>query len=176
MASWVKSSYRSGRGAELTVSYSAVYDPNTNCTVVELNSYTVRWSTGGANGYCEFAGTLSLSRGDGANLINNTLWQSKNGVNPSVTYTLGQRFSIAHDFTSSKDIRLGVVTTSIKAANYIPDNLNVSERIHIADHQHSVVYIDSGAAFERYACYIDDGAQWQLHEAMADNGTAWENY
>ena len=51
MATWTFSGYNNGRGAAVTFTYTAAFDPATNKTRVTITNYTAAFNTGGARGY-----------------------------------------------------------------------------------------------------------------------------
>lgn len=176
MASWVQSSYTNGRGAKITVNYTASYNSSTNKTTVTIQNYVIEWATGGASAFCEFAGTLFTARGDGVSEQQIAIYQSKSGNSPSVTVTVGTQYIFTHTFDPEKDIRLRLVTTVINAATYRPTNINASEVFHIAVYVSSGVHIDNGSGWDRYQPYIDTGSGWVRYGARIDNGGSWDNY
>ena len=60
MATWTFSGYNNGRGAAVTFTYTAAFDPATNKTRVTITNYTADFNTGGATGYCALTGTLTV--------------------------------------------------------------------------------------------------------------------
>ena len=64
MATWTFSGYNNGRGAAVTFTYTAAFDPATNKTRVTITNYTAVFNTGGASGYCALTGTLTVKAAD----------------------------------------------------------------------------------------------------------------
>ena len=107
MATWTFSGYNNGRGAEVTFTYTAAFDPATNKTMVTITNYTAAFNTGGANGYCALTGTLTVKAADNtASYGTMDVSQSKNGNSPTVSTDVSQVIEVSHGIGTSKQIIL----------------------------------------------------------------------
>ena len=118
MATWTFSGYNNGRGAAVTFTYTAAFDPATNKTRVTITNYTAAFNTGGASGYCALTGTLTVKAVDNtASYGTLDVSQSKNGNSPTVSADVSQVIEVAHGKGTSKQITLAFSGT-INAVTY----------------------------------------------------------
>ena len=118
MATWTFSGYNNGRGAAVTFTYTAAFDPATNKTRVTITNYTADFNTGGATGYCQLVGTLTVKAADNtASYGTLDVSQSKNGNSPTVSADVSQVIEVAHGKGTSKQITLAFSGT-INAVTY----------------------------------------------------------
>ena len=118
MATWTFSGYNNGRGAAVTFTYTAAIDPATNKTRVTITNYTADFNTGGATGYCQLVGTLTVKAADNtASYGTLDVSQSKNGNSPTVSADVSQVIEVAHGKGTSKQITLAFSGT-INAVTY----------------------------------------------------------
>ena len=118
MATWTFSGYNNGRGAAVTFTYTAVFDPATNKTRVTITNYTAVFNTGGASGYCALTGTLTVKAADNtASYGTLDVSQSKNGNSPTVSTDVSQVIEVTHGTGTSKQITL-VFSGTINAVTY----------------------------------------------------------
>ena len=107
MATWTFSGYNNGRGAAVTFTYTAAFDPATNKTRVTITNYTAAFNTGGATGYCALTGTLTVKAADNtASYGTLDVSQSKNGNSPTVSADVSQVIEVTHGKGTSKQIIL----------------------------------------------------------------------
>lgn len=107
MATWTFSGYNNGRGAAVTFTYTAAFDPATNKTRVAITNYTAAFNTGGASGYCALTGTLTVKAADNAASYGTLdVSQSKNGNSPTVSADVSQVIEVSHGIGTSKQIIL----------------------------------------------------------------------
>ena len=118
MATWTFSGYNNGRGAAVTFTYTAAFDPATNKTKVTITNYTAVFNTGGATGYCALTGTLTVkAAGNTASYGTLDVSQSKNGNSPTVSADVSQVIEVSHGKGTSKQIILAFSGT-INAVTY----------------------------------------------------------
>ena len=118
MATWTFSGYNNGRGAAVTFTYTTAFDPATNKTRVTITNYTADFNTGGATGYCQLAGTLTVKAADNAASYGTLdVSQSKNGNSPTVSADVSQVIEVSHGTGTSKQITLAFSGT-INAVTY----------------------------------------------------------
>ena len=118
MATWTFSGYNNGRGAAVTFTYTAAFDPATNKTRVTITNYTAVFNTGGASGYCALTGTLTVKAADNtASYSTLDVSQSKNGNSHTVSADVSQVIEVAHGKGTSKQITLAFSGT-INAVTY----------------------------------------------------------
>lgn len=121
MSTWTFSGYSSGRGADVTVSYSASYNQSTNQTTVTITSISAAFNTGGTSGYCAVAGTLTVKATDNSGSYGTvTVDQSKNGSYPTVDKDYNQTIIVSHGVETSKKITLSF-TGRISSVTYLTD-------------------------------------------------------
>lgn len=107
MATWTFSGYNNGRGAAVTFTYTAAFDPATNKTRVTITNCTAAFNTGGASGYCALTGTLTVKAADNAASYGTLdVSQSKNGNSPTVSADVSQVIEVSHGKGTSKQITL----------------------------------------------------------------------
>ena len=107
MATWTFSGYNNGRGAAVTFTYTAAFDPATNKTRVTITNCTAALNTGGASGYCALTGTLTVKAADNAASYGTLdVSQSKNGNSPTVSADVSQVIEVTHGTGTSKQITL----------------------------------------------------------------------
>ena len=107
MATWTFSGYNNGRGAAVTFTYTAAFDPATNKTRVTITNCTAAFNTGGASGYCALTGTLTVkAAGNTASYGTLDVSQSKNGNSPTVSADVSQVIEVTHGTGTSKQITL----------------------------------------------------------------------
>lgn len=118
MATWTFSGYNNGRGAAVTFTYTAAFDPSTNKTRVTITNCTAVFNTGGASGYCALTGTLTVkAAGNTASYGTLDVSQSKNGNSPTVSADVSQVIEVTHGKGTSKQITLAFSGT-INAVTY----------------------------------------------------------
>ena len=118
MATWTFSGYNNGRGAAVTFTYTAAFDPATNKTRVTITNCTAAFNTGGASGYCALTGTLTVKAADNAASYGTLdVSQSKNGNSPTVSADVSQVIEVTHGKGTSKQITLAFSGT-INAVTY----------------------------------------------------------
>ena len=118
MATWTFSGYNNGRGAAVTFTYTAAFDPATNKTRVTITNCTAAFNTGGASGYCALTGTLTVKAADNtASYGTMDVSQSKNGNSPTVSTDVSQVIELSHGTGTSKQITLAFSGT-INAVTY----------------------------------------------------------
>lgn len=119
MATWNISGYNNGRGAAVTFTYTAVYDPATNKTKVTITNYTAAFNTGGAKGYCALTGTLTVKAADNTGSYGTfEVSASKGNSNsPTVSTDVSQVIEVSHGTGTNKQIILAFSGT-INAVTY----------------------------------------------------------
>ena len=108
MATWTFSGYNNGRGAAVTFTYTAAFDPSTNKTRVTITNYTAAFNTGGATGYCALTGTLTVKAADNTGSYGTLdVSASKSNANsPTVSTDVSQVIEVSHGKGTSKQIIL----------------------------------------------------------------------
>lgn len=108
MATWTFSGYNNGRGAAVTFTYTAAFDPATNKTKVTITNYTAAFNTGGATGYCQLTGTLTVKAADNTGSYGTLdVSASKSNANsPTVSTDVSQVIEVSHGIGTSKQITL----------------------------------------------------------------------
>lgn len=108
MATWTFSGYNNGRGAAVTFTYTAAFDPATNKTRVTITNYTAAFNTGGASGYCALTGTLTVKAADNPGSYGTLdVSASKSNANsPTVSTDVSQVIEVSHGKGTSKQITL----------------------------------------------------------------------
>ena len=108
MATWTFSGYNNGRGAAVTFTYTAAFDPATNKTRVTITNYTAAFNTGGATGYCQLTGTLTVKAADNTGSYGTLdVSASKSNANsPTVSADVSQVIEVSHGTGTSKQIIL----------------------------------------------------------------------
>lgn len=118
MATWTFSGYNNGRGAAVTFTYTAAFDPATNKTKVTITNYTAVFNTGGATGYCQLTGTLTVKAADNPGSYGTLdVSASKNGKSPTVSTDVSQVIEVSHGTGTSKQIILAF-TGTINSVTY----------------------------------------------------------
>lgn len=119
MATWTFSGYNNGRGAEATFTYTAAFDPATNKTKVTITNYTAAFNTGGATGYCQLTGTLTVKAADNTGSYGTLdVSASKSNANsPTVSTDVSQVIEVYHGTGTSKQIVLAF-TGTINSVTY----------------------------------------------------------
>lgn len=119
MATWTFSGYNNGRGAEVTFTYTAAFDPATNKTKVTITNYTAAFNTGGATGYCALTGTLTVKAADNTGSYGTLdVSASKSNANsPTVSTDVSQVIEVSHGTGTSKQIVLAF-TGTINSVTY----------------------------------------------------------
>ncbi len=119
MATWTFSGYNNGRGAEVTFTYTAAFDPATNKTKVTITNYTAAFNTGGAKGYCALTGTLTVKAADNTGSYGTLdVSASKSNANsPTVSTDVSQVIEVSHGTGTSKQIILAF-TGTINSVTY----------------------------------------------------------
>lgn len=119
MATWTFSGYNNGRGAEVTFTYTAAFDPATNKTKVTITNYTAAFNTGGAKGYCALTGTLTVKAADNTGSYGTLdVSASKSNANsPTVSTDVSQVIEVYHGTGTSKQIVLAF-TGTINSVTY----------------------------------------------------------
>lgn len=118
MATWTFSGYNNGRGAAVTFTYTAAFDPATNKTKVTITNYTAVFNTGGATGYCALTGTLTVKAADNTGSYGTLdVSASKNGKSPTVSTDVSRVIEVSHGTGTSKQIILAF-TGTINSVTY----------------------------------------------------------
>lgn len=119
MATWTFSGYNNGRGAAVTFTYTAAFDPATNKTKVTITNYTAVFNTGGATGYCQLTGTLTVKASDKTGSYGTLeVSASKSNANsPTVSTDVSQVIEVYHGTGTSKQIILAF-TGTINSVTY----------------------------------------------------------
>lgn len=107
MATWTFSGYNNGRGAEVTFTYTAAFDPATNKTKVTITNYTAAFNTGGETGYCQLSGTLTVKAADNTGSSGTLdVSQSQNGNSPTISTDVSHTITVSHGTGTSKQVIL----------------------------------------------------------------------
>lgn len=108
MATWTFSGYNNGRGAAVTFTYTAAFYPATNKTKVTITNYKAVFNTGGATGYCQLTGTLTVKAADNTGSYGTLeVSASKSNANsPTVSTDVSQVIEVSHGTGTSKQIIL----------------------------------------------------------------------
>lgn len=107
MATWSFSGYNNGRGAALTFTYTAAFDPSTNKTRITITNLTSVFNTGGATSVCALSGTLTVKAADNTGSSGTLdVSQSKNGNSPTISTDLSHTITVSHGTGTSKQIIL----------------------------------------------------------------------
>lgn len=119
MATWSFSGYTNGRGAAVTFTYSTAYDPSTNKTKVTITNYTAAFNTGGATGYCQLSGTLTVKAADNTGSYGTLEVNASKGNSnsPTVSTDVSQVIEVTHGTGTNKQIILAFSGT-INAVTY----------------------------------------------------------
>ena len=118
MATWTFSGYNNGRGAEVTFTYTAAFNPAANQTTVTINSCKSVFNTGGASSVCSLTGTLTVKAADNASSSGSVnVSQSQNGNSITISTAVGQTITVTHAKGTSKQIVLAF-SGDINAAYY----------------------------------------------------------
>ena len=119
MATWTFSGYNNGRGAAVTFTYTAAFDPATNKTRVTITNYTAAFNTGGATGYCQLTGKLTVKAADNTGSYGTLdVSASKSNANsPTVSTDVSQVIEVYHGTGTSKQIILAF-TGTINSVTY----------------------------------------------------------
>lgn len=119
MATWTFSGYNNGRGAAVTFTYTAAFDPATNKTKVTITNYKAVFNTGGATGYCQLTGKLTVKAADNTGSYGTLdVSASKSNANsPTVSADVSQVIEVSHGTGTSKQIILAF-TGTINADTY----------------------------------------------------------
>lgn len=107
MATWSFSGYNNGRGAAVTFTYTAAFDPATNKTTVTITNYKSVFNTGGATSVCALSGTLTVKAADNTGSSGTLdVSQSKNGNSPTISTDVSKTITVSHGKGTSKQIIL----------------------------------------------------------------------
>lgn len=107
MATWTFSGYKNGRGAEVTFTYTASFNPATNQTTVTIDNCRSVFNTGGSSSVCSLTGTLTVKAADNtASSGSVNVSQSQNGNNITISTAVGQTITVSHGIGTSKQIVL----------------------------------------------------------------------
>ena len=118
MATWTFSGYNNGRGAEVTFTYTAAFNPATNQTTVTITNCKSVFNTGGASSACSLTGTLTVKAADNATSSGSAnVSQSQSGKNITISTDVGQTITVSHGIGTSKQIILAF-SGDINAAYY----------------------------------------------------------
>ena len=118
MATWTFSGYNNGRGAEVTFTYTAAFNPATNQTTVTINSCKSVFNTGGSSSVCSLTGTLTVKAADNTTSSGSVnVSQSKSGNSITISTDVGQTITVSHAKGTSKQIVLAF-SGDINAAYY----------------------------------------------------------
>lgn len=147
MATWTFSGYNNGRGAAVTFTYTAAFDPATNKTRVTITNYTAVFNTGGASGYCALTGTLTVKAADNtASYGTLDVSQSKNGNSPTVSADVSQVIEVSHGTGTSKQIVLSF--SGDINANYYHSYPNESSTVTVASATARSLSLSAGSGAE----------------------------
>lgn len=147
MATWTFSGYNNGRGAAVTFTYTAAFDPATNKTRVTITNYTAVFNTGGASGYCALTGTLTVKAADNtASYGTLDVSQSKNGNSPTVSADVSQVIEVTHGTGTSKQIVLSF--SGDINANYYHSYPNESSTVTVASATARSLSLSAGGGAE----------------------------
>ena len=119
MATWSFSGYTNGRGAAGTFTYTAAFDPATNKTKVTITNYKAVFNTGGATGYCQLTGKLTVKAADNTGSAGtlNVSASKSNANSPTVSTDVSQVIEVYHGTGTNKQIILAFSGT-INAVTY----------------------------------------------------------
>lgn len=118
MATWTFSGYNNGRGAEVTFTYTAAFNPATNQTTVTITNCRSVFNTGGASSACALTGTLTVKAADNTGSSGTLdVSQSKNGNSPTISTDVSKTITVSHGTGTSKQIIL-TFSGDINAAYY----------------------------------------------------------
>ena len=118
MATWTFSGYKNGRGAEVTFTYTAAFNPATNQTTVTINSCKSVFNTGGSSSVCSLTGTLTVKAADNTSSSGSVnVSQSQSGNSITISTDVGQTITVTHAKGTSKQIVLAF-DGDINAAYY----------------------------------------------------------
>ena len=118
MATWTFSGYNNGRGAEVTFTYTAVFNPATNQTTVTIDNCRSVFNTGGSSSVCALTGTLTVKAADNASSSGSVnVSQSQNGNSITISTAVGQTITVSHGTGTSKQIVIAF-SGDINAAYY----------------------------------------------------------
>ena len=118
MATWTFSGYNNGRGAEVTFTYTASFNPATNQTTVTIDNCRSVFNTGGSSSVCALTGTLTVKAADNtASSGSVNVSQSKSGNSITISTDVGQTITVSHGTGTSKQIILAF-SGDINAAYY----------------------------------------------------------
>ena len=118
MATWTFSGYNNGRGAEVTFTYTAAFNPATNQTTVTITNCRSVFNTGGASSACALTGTLTVKAADNTGSSGTLdVSQSKNGNSPTISTDVSKTITVSHGTGTSKQIVLAF-SGDINAAYY----------------------------------------------------------
>ena len=107
MATWTFSGYNNGRGAEVTFTYTAAFNPATNQTTVTITNCRSVFNTGGASSACALTGTLTVKAADNTGSSGTLdVSQSKNGNSPTISTDVSKTITVSHGTGTSKQIIL----------------------------------------------------------------------
>ena len=108
MATWTFSGYNNGRGAAVTFTYTAAFDPATNKTRVTITNYTSVFDTGGATGYCRLVGALTVKATDNPGSYGTLSVEHHKGdaYYPTISSDVSQVIEVSHGIGTSKQIIL----------------------------------------------------------------------
>ena len=108
MATWTFSGYNNGRGAAVTFTYTAAYDPATNKTRVTITNYTSVFDTGGGTGYCQLTGKLTVKATDNPGSYGTLSVEHHKGdaYYPTISSDVSQVIEVSHGTGTSKKITL----------------------------------------------------------------------
>ena len=107
MATWTFSGYNNGRGAEVTFTYTASFNPATNQTTVTITNCKSVFNTGGASSVCSLTGTLTVKAADNTGSSGTLdVSQSQNGNSPTISTDVSHTITVSHGTGTSKQIIL----------------------------------------------------------------------
>lgn len=107
MATWTFSGYNNGRGAEVTFTYTASFNPATNQTTVTIDNCRSVFNTGGASSVCSLTGTLAVKAADNtASSGSVNVSQSQSGNSPTISTDVSKTITVSHGKGTSKQIIL----------------------------------------------------------------------
>lgn len=154
MATWTFSGYNNGRGAEVTFTYTAAFNPVTNQTTVTIDNCRSVFNTGGASSVCSLTGTLTVKAADNTTSSGSVnVSQSQNGNSITISTAVGQTITVSHGTGTSKQIILAFSGT-INAATYhsYPDE-NTTVSVYTASAYTLTLNNGAGTRMEVYLYY-----------------------
>lgn len=144
MATWNFAGYNNGRGASVTFTYTAAFDPAANKTTVTISNCTSVFNTGGVKANCALTGTLTVKAADNTGSSGTLdVSQSKYGNNPTVSTGVSKTITVSHGTGTNKQIILAF--SGDINANYYHSYPNESTTVTVASATARSLSISAGA-------------------------------